>query len=106
MAAPKKITDTISQMVAVMTHAGCTQQQICDRLDLSPPSARKALKQARSAGWLHDRPVLTLPASVGLALLMGVAIAMHVKVKDPPKKSLPAMTMFTLSVAIAILSRL
>ena len=51
-------------------------------------------------------PVLTLPASVGLALLMGVAIAMHVKVKDPPKKSLPAMTMFTLSIAIAILSRL
>ena len=51
-------------------------------------------------------PILTLPASVGLALLMGVAIAMHFKVKDPPKKSVPAMTIFTLSLAIAVLSRL
>ena len=37
----------------------------------------------------------------GLAILMLGAVAMHVKVKDPLKKSLPALTMLVLSVMVA-----
>jgi uncharacterized membrane protein YphA (DoxX/SURF4 family) len=46
-------------------------------------------------------PVLTRPAAIGLALLMLGAVAMHIKVKDPLKKSLPALTMLVLSVIVA-----
>ena len=46
-------------------------------------------------------PVLTRPAAIGLAVLMLGAVAMHVKVKDPMKKSLPALTMLVLSVIVA-----
>jgi len=48
--------------------------------------------------WL---PPLTRPAGAGLAILMLGAVAMHIKVKDPLKKSLPALTMLVLSVIIA-----
>ena len=48
-------------------------------------------------------PVVTQPAAIVLAVLMFGAIAMHVKVKDPAKKSLPAFTMFVLSLAVAFL---
>ena len=46
-------------------------------------------------------PVVTQPAAAGLAALMLGAVAMHVKVKDPPKKSLPAFTMLLLSLFVA-----
>jgi uncharacterized membrane protein YphA (DoxX/SURF4 family) len=46
-------------------------------------------------------PALVRPAAVGLAILMLGAVSMHVKVKDPLKKSLPALTMLVLSVMVA-----
>ena len=46
-------------------------------------------------------PALTRPAAVGIAFLMLGAVAMHVKAKDPLKKSLPALTMFVLSLIVA-----
>jgi uncharacterized membrane protein YphA (DoxX/SURF4 family) len=46
-------------------------------------------------------PMLTRPAAIGLAILMLGAVAMHVQVKDPLKKSLPALTMLVLSVIVA-----
>ncbi len=49
-------------------------------------------------------PQLTRPAAVGLGSLMLGAIGMHVKVKDPIKRSLPAISVFTLSAVAAILS--
>jgi uncharacterized membrane protein YphA (DoxX/SURF4 family) len=45
---------------------------------------------------------LTRPAAIGLAVLMLGAVAMHIKVKDPLKKSLPALTMLVLSVIVAV----
>ena len=48
-------------------------------------------------------PKLVRPAAVGLAALMLGAIGMHVKVKDPIKRSMPAMTVFTLSTVAAVL---
>jgi hypothetical protein len=47
-------------------------------------------------------PILTKPAAIGMAVLMLGALAMHVKVKDPVKKSLPAFTMLVLSVIVAV----
>ena len=47
------------------------------------------------AGLLY--PVLILPAASVVAALMVGAIAMHIKVADPFKKSLPALVMLTLS---------
>ena len=46
-------------------------------------------------------PVLVKPAAIAMALLMIGAVSMHVKVKDPMKKSLPALTMLVLSVIVA-----
>ena len=48
-------------------------------------------------------PSLVQPAAIGLAALMVGAIAMHIKVKDPLKKSLPALSVLTLSVLVAVL---
>ena len=48
-------------------------------------------------------PILTQPAAIVLAVLMIGAVAMHVKVKDPAKRSLPAFTMLVLSLAVAFL---
>lgn len=42
-------------------------------------------------------PDLIRPACGILSLLMLCAVAMHVKVKDPIKKSLPALTLFLLT---------
>ena len=47
-------------------------------------------------------PFLTTPAAAGIAVLMLGAVTMHFKVKDPLKKSLPAATMFILSVIVAV----
>jgi hypothetical protein len=46
-------------------------------------------------------PAVTQPAAIGMAVLMLGAVVMHVKVKDPPKKSLPAFTMLVLSLVVA-----
>lgn len=46
--------------------------------------------------------VLVLPAAVGMAVLMAGAISMHIKVKDPPKKALPATTVFILCILAAV----
>ena len=51
--------------------------------------------------WVHP---LTRPAAIGMAALMLGALAMHVKVKDPALKSLPALTMLALSAFVAIAS--
>lgn len=50
--------------------------------------------------WL---PVLTTPAALGMALLMLGAIAMHFKVKDPLKRSVPAFSMLVLSLLLVAL---
>jgi hypothetical protein len=51
--------------------------------------------------WLH---FLVLPAALLLCLLMLGALAMHVKVRDPLKKSLPALAVLVLSAAICVLA--
>jgi len=45
-------------------------------------------------------PAVTRPAALGMAVLMIGAIAMHLKVQDPAKKSLPAATMLVLSLIV------
>jgi len=50
-------------------------------------------------------PRLVRPASAGLAALMLGAIGMHAKVKDPIKRALPAISVFTLSTTSAVLNR-
>lgn len=50
--------------------------------------------------WL---PVLTRPVAAGIAVLMAGAILMHVRIKDPAKKSLPAGLLLVLTLAIAVL---
>ncbi len=42
-------------------------------------------------------PVLVKPAAFAMAALMLGAVSMHLKVNDPPLKSLPAFTMLALS---------
>ncbi|MEE4270333.1 MAG: DoxX family protein [Thermoanaerobaculales bacterium] len=45
-------------------------------------------------------PVLVRPAAIGIAILMLGAVAMHIKVKDPAMKSLPALTMLVMSLVV------
>ena len=47
-------------------------------------------------------PLVTRPAAIGVAALMLGAVAMHVKVKDPLKSSLPAFTLLVLAIFVAI----
>lgn len=54
-----------------------------------------------AAIWIHG---IAQPAAIGLGLLMMGALAMHFKVGDKLKKSIPAATMLTLCLAIALLS--
>jgi hypothetical protein len=49
-------------------------------------------------------PVLVRPAAGVVAFLMLGALVMHIKVKDPAMKSLPAFLMLAMSVAILILA--
>jgi hypothetical protein len=51
--------------------------------------------------WLH---VLVLPAALLLCLLMLGALAMHIKARDPMKKSLPALSVLVLSAGISLLA--
>jgi hypothetical protein len=53
----------------------------------------------------HWVPKLVRPASAGLAVLMLGAIGMHIKVKDPIKRALPAISVFSLSATSALLNR-
>ena len=48
-------------------------------------------------------PAVVTPAAGVLILLMITALVMHLKVKDPIRKSLPAATMLLLAVLIAAL---
>ena len=47
---------------------------------------------------------LVIPSAILLAALMIGASGMHLKIKDPFKKSIPALIMLTLCVAILILA--
>ena len=49
--------------------------------------------------WLH---VLVFPAAIGMAVLMAGAIAMHLKVKDAPRKFLPATVVLVLCILAAM----
>lgn len=49
--------------------------------------------------WLR---VLVFPAALLIAILMLGALAMHVKIRDPLKKSVPALVMLALSIAICV----
>jgi uncharacterized membrane protein YphA (DoxX/SURF4 family) len=46
-------------------------------------------------------PGVVMPAALGIAVLMLGAVIMHIKVKDPIKKSFPALTMLVLSIVVA-----
>lgn len=48
-------------------------------------------------------PMLVQPAALVLVVLMLGALAMHLKVKDPLKASIPALAMLSMAVAIAFL---
>ena len=65
-------------------------------------AAKVGLASAMLIG--HRVPKLVRPASAGLAMFMLGAIAMHVKVKDPIKRALPAITVFSLSATSAVLN--
>lgn len=45
-------------------------------------------------------PAVVLPAAIVIALLMSGAVAMHLKVGDPIKKSVPALSVLVLSAII------
>lgn len=47
---------------------------------------------------------LAQPAATGMGLLMLGALAMHLKVKDPLHKALPAAAMLAMSVGVVLLS--
>lgn len=47
-------------------------------------------------------PNLTVPAAIGLAILMLGAVAMHVKVRDPLMKTLPALNLLLLCIVVAV----
>ncbi len=49
--------------------------------------------------WLR---FLVFPSALLISLLMLGALAMHVKIRDPLKKSVPALVMLALSIAICL----
>ena len=49
-------------------------------------------------------PAVTLPAALGLAVLMLGAVAMHLRIGDPLKRSLPALSVFVLCLAVILAS--
>ncbi|MEQ8717906.1 MAG: DoxX family protein [Acidimicrobiales bacterium] len=52
----------------------------------------------------HAAPRLVRPASIGLAMFMAGAVGMHIKVGDPLKRYLPALSVFSLASISAILN--
>jgi hypothetical protein len=63
-------------------------------------AAKVSLASLMLAG--HAAPKLVRPASTGLALFMLGALGMHIKVKDPIKRSMPAISVLALSTAAAL----
>ena len=53
-----------------------------------------------AAIWVHG---VAQPAAIGLGMLMLGALVMHLKVKDPIKKALPAIAVLAMCAAIALL---
>jgi uncharacterized membrane protein YphA (DoxX/SURF4 family) len=51
-------------------------------------------------------PPVVLPAAAVVAVLMMGAVAMHLKVRDPVSKFVPAALMLAMSVAICVISRM
>jgi hypothetical protein len=49
--------------------------------------------------WL---PSVTKPAAIGTAVLMAGAVSMHLKVRDPMKRSLPAFAILVLSLIVIV----
>ena len=49
--------------------------------------------------WVQD---ITRPAAIGVAVLMVGAVAMHIKVKDPLRSSLPALSLLLIAIIVAI----
>lgn len=49
--------------------------------------------------WLHQ---LIQPAAIGMGIIMFGAIVVHIKVGDTLNKMVPAVTLFVLSLAVAI----
>jgi hypothetical protein len=47
-------------------------------------------------------PTVTIVGAVGMAFLMSAAIFMHLKVRDPIRKSLPAASLLLLSLFVAM----
>lgn len=47
-------------------------------------------------------PEVTKPAAIGIAILMLGAVSMHLKVRDPVKKALPAATLLVLSLIVIL----
>ncbi|GGG39764.1 hypothetical protein GCM10011414_06530 [Croceivirga lutea] len=47
-------------------------------------------------------PQLLLPAAIVMAILMGGAISMHLKIKDPFKKAFPAFSFLFLSLLLIL----
>lgn len=50
-------------------------------------------------------PSLVFPAALLIAILMVGALAMHVKIHDPVRKSVPAVVLLLISVVICFLDR-
>ena len=65
-------------------------------------AAKVSLAAVLLAG--HAAPRVVRPASIGLAVFMLGAIGMHIKVGDPLKRYLPALSVFTLATISAILN--
>lgn len=51
-------------------------------------------------------PVVTSYTAIGVALLMAGAVSMHIRVKDPVVKSLPALTLLILSLLVYFLPKI
>ena len=65
-------------------------------------AAKVSLATLMLAG--HAVPKLVRPASAGLAMFMVGAVGMHIKVKEPIKRSMPAITVLALSTMSALLA--
>lgn len=66
-------------------------------------SLKVACALALLAGFMW--PLVIAPAAALLALLMLGAIAMHARVRDPLKKSVPAMAMFLMNAVLVVVGR-
>lgn len=49
-------------------------------------------------------PSLTLISAIAIAVLMAGALSMHIRVRDPFRKSLPALSLLVLSIVIILYS--